>query len=339
MLRSLLFSLGALTLIAPPLLADDSKVITLRAEPVQLQSGSPTVSQVGMLRFLAGFHLTSDSEGFGGFSGLVIDSESHLTAVSDEGHWLTARVNLNADGTLLSLHDARLGVLCDDDGDPVAGKERRDAEELQELPGRGFLVSFERHHRIVLYPVTANGSHPLAEVPDPFPFPPAIVPTRANSGMEAFAVLHDGRLLTFAEELRTTEDDMIGWIGHPEQGDWRNVTLTPQADFLPTGATVLPSGDVVLLERSYRKERGNRVRLSLLGAASLKPEARLEPRELALLEPPNIVDNMEAIASHLGPGGKTLIYLMSDDNFSDKQRTLLLQFEISTTGPRPRLPR
>ena len=37
---------------------------------------------------------------------------------------------------------------------------------------------------------------------------------------------------------------------------------------------------------------------------------------------------MEAIAAHRGPGGKTLIYLMSDNNFSAKQRTLLLQFEL-----------
>ncbi len=91
---------------------------------------------------------------------------------------------------------------------------------------------------------------------------------------------------------------------------------------------VLPEGDVILLERSYSKERGNRVRLMLLEAASLVPDARLLPTELARLEPPATVDNMEAVAVHPGPGGEVLLYLMSDNNFNQGQRTLLMQFEL-----------
>jgi hypothetical protein len=40
------------------------------------------------------------------------------------------------------------------------------------------------------------------------------------------------------------------------------------------------------------------------------------------------IDNMEGIAVRRGPKGETLLYLISDDNFSPLQRTLLLMFEL-----------
>ncbi len=324
--------LSAEPVAAEPLVSEPGRPITVTVRPVSLDG--PAGDRLGRLRYLSGLHLTSDDEDFGGFSGLAIH-RGRLTAVSDQGHWLTAVLLLDS-GVLKELRSARMGSLCDDDGTPVAW-ERRDAEEIQALPGGGFLISFERHHRIFFYGSAANGTsrHRVAAEtlapdgrPAAFPFPPAIVPTRRNKGMEAIALLPDGRLLTFAEDLRTIEDDIIGWIGHPEAGDWRHLTLATLEDFLPTGAAVLPAGDVVLLERSYSKEIGNRVRLMLLEAASLLPEARLQPIELARLEPPATVDNMEAVAVHPGPDGETLIYLMSDDNYNEGQRTLLMQFEL-----------
>ncbi len=324
----------ALALIAPLIFADvpdnsSGQAIVIRGAPVPLHPDDATLQQIGRLRYRAGLHLTSDWPSFGGFSGLVIDGASRqLTAISDQGHWLTATLDLTQDGTLVGLTEGRMDTLCDDDGEPVAVWERRDAEEIQLLPGKGFVVSFERHHRLAFFPWSEDGQSPLNGRPQPFPFPPGIIPTLPNKGMEAVALLPDGRLLTFAEELRTITNDIIGWIGHPNLGDWRLLTLSTREDFLPTGAAVLPSGDVLLLERSFHKSTGNRIRLSILKTDQLQPDSRLEPIELALIEPPATTDNMEAVAIHQGPGGETLIYLMSDNNFSDVQRTLLLQFEL-----------
>ncbi|MBT3627577.1 MAG: esterase-like activity of phytase family protein, partial [Rhodospirillaceae bacterium] len=44
--------------------------------------------------------------------------------------------------------------------------------------------------------------------------------------------------------------------------------------------------------------------------------------------PPLTVDNMEGIAVRRDGAGHTLVYLVSDDNFSVLQRTLLLMFEL-----------
>ncbi len=335
-MRTTTLSLLAVAALAlAPRLAAEPQPIEVRAVPVALDEGDARAERIGRLRYRAGFHLTSEHPGFGGFSGLVI-AGGHLVAVSDEGRWLSAELRLAADGTLEGLGEGRLGTLCDDDGAPVAGKERTDAEELQALPGRGLLVSFEHHHRLALYADSANGQPPLAGRPQPFSFPPAIAATRANKGMEAVAVLADGRLLTFAEDLRTIEDDILGWIGDPHRNDWQPLTLETRDEFLPTGAATLPSGDVILLERSYSKTTDvNRVRLSLLSAADLVPGARLRPAELARLEPPSTVDNMEAVAVHSGPGEEVLVYLLSDDNFNAEkgQRTLLMQFELLDESP------
>jgi len=42
----------------------------------------------------------------------------------------------------------------------------------------------------------------------------------------------------------------------------------------------------------------------------------------------NEVDNMEGIDAHVTPEGGTVLTVVSDDNFSPIQRTLLLQFTL-----------
>jgi len=47
------------------------------------------------------------------------------------------------------------------------------------------------------------------------------------------------------------------------------------------------------------------------------------------LAPPLNVDNFEGIAAETTKSGSTRLYLISDDNYSAKQRTLLYVFEVS----------
>jgi len=50
------------------------------------------------------------------------------------------------------------------------------------------------------------------------------------------------------------------------------------------------------------------------------------PRRLALLEPPLTLDNFEGVAAVENPDGTTGLWMISDDNFSRRQRTLLMAF-------------
>jgi hypothetical protein len=49
---------------------------------------------------------------------------------------------------------------------------------------------------------------------------------------------------------------------------------------------------------------------------------------IARLEGSLTVDNMEGIDSRQGPGGETLVYVLSDDNANPLQRTYLLMFQL-----------
>lgn len=304
---------------------DRDRKLEIDADPVPLYAADPDTRDVGRLRYRAGFHLRAPAEEFGGFSGLVIDPAGRLIAVSDRGYWLAAELRHAPDGTLEGFGPGRLAPLLDDDGRPVDGRDRRDAEELLALPGEGFLVSFEGDHRLVLYP--RDGVAGLRGRPVARPFPVEIGGLEPNSGMEALARLPDGRLVVFAEH-QGIGGTVRGWVGDPGGSSWQDFTLRLEPGFVPTGAAALPTGDVLLLERRYSKEDGTRVRLGVLRAADLLSGVVLVPQELAYLEPPITLDNLEAVAVARGPRDETFVYLLSDDNLSPDQRTLLLQFEL-----------
>ncbi len=311
--------------------------LAIRCQPLELHPGDASVRQVGGMRYRAGFELTADREEFGGFSGLAISADGRrLAAISDRGHWLMAELRHGEDDTLLDLPGGRVGQLRDADGEPVEGRDRRDAEELVSLPGRGYLVTFEGHHRASLYSGSLEEAmSPPAGLPGAFPHPQGLLAEAENEGMEAVTLLSDGRLLIFTEGQPAAAGGTLGWVGSAAPDDrnryrWQPLSLEPTGIFYPTGAATLPAGDVLLVERSYTEEDGTRVRLSLIGSESIAPGAHLVPREIARLESPLTVDNMESVAVRVGARGEVLVYLLSDDNFSDNQRTLLLQFELLT---------
>ena len=111
-------------------------------------------------------------------------------------------------------------------------------------------------------------------------------------------------------------------------GVWSTLAYRPHGAFRPSGATLLPDGDVLVLERAFSLLGGFRSRLVRLPQDSIRPGAVLEGREIARLMPPLTHDNLEAVATRRGAHGETLIYLVSDDNFSVLQDTLLLMFAL-----------
>jgi len=83
-----------------------------------------------------------------------------------------------------------------------------------------------------------------------------------------------------------------------------------------------------VVERFFTILEGVKIRLVRLAAETLKPGATLRGAVLATLIPPVALDNIEGIAATRGINGETWIYLISDDNFSPLQRTLLLHFAL-----------
>ncbi|BEQ16841.1 esterase-like activity of phytase family protein [Desulfoferula mesophila] len=299
----------------------EGRPIAVSAAYLSLDPEHPRRSDFGRLTYLGGLSLTSSEAAFGGLSGLWVSPDlGRLWAVSDQGWWLRADLRSNSAGAPLGLEAARLGPLLDPRGQVLQGKRNRDAEGLA-ARGGGFLVSFERNHRLWFYPPPLG----LAGRPEPLSLPPWLTASPKNSGVEAVSVLADGRILLLAEDSgrqgRTT-----GALGDGQ--GWQKISYRLHADFKPTALAPLPGGGCLVLERAYNPVLGARARLGWLPPEGLRSGAELVPVLLADLAPPLATDNFEGLAVVPEPAGGLRVYLLSDDNYFPLQRTLLLAFRL-----------
>jgi len=299
--------------------------LDIRSEELLLKLDEPGLRRIGKLIWRGGLSMTSSSPNFGGWSDLHVSHDGRtLSAISDQGSWLTATIAYDAQGDLVGLQNGQIGSLRGLDGKPLANKIEADAEGMAAMPDGSWLVSFERNHRIWRYP-TLDGTPVAVNLPEDFARQPE------NGGVEALTVLADGRIIAISEEYSAIAGFLVGWVGQPGAGgryDWQTFQYTRTPDFNPTALAPLPDGGFVMLERAFDRIRGVRVRVVRVEATELQPGATVHPRELAWLAPPVAVDNLEGISATKGPRGETLLWLSSDDNFSALQRNLLLLFEL-----------
>jgi hypothetical protein len=205
----------------------------------------------------------------------------------------------------------------------LEGKGQQDAEALARGADGGLLVAFEVAHRLWRYPadLARRDGRPSALLA-----PPGLSQAPINGGIEALASLSDGSLLALTED-QETDGGLAAYLRR--DGAWSTLTYRPHGAFRPSGAALLPDGDVLVLERAFSLLGGLRSRLVRLPGQAIEPGAILEGREIARLQPPLTHDNLEAVAARRGARGETLIYLVSDDNFSALQDTLLLMFALA----------
>ncbi|WP_114860044.1 esterase-like activity of phytase family protein [Azospirillum brasilense] len=301
--------------------------------PVALDRDRPDLSEVGALRFRGALRLP-DGAGVGGLSGLwVSDSGDRFVAVSDLGKSVTGRLSYDAQGRLAGAgqYDVRPLVI---DKDPDYRGRLNDSEDLVRLPDGGWLVPFERNHRILRY----DGADRPEGPPRKLPTPPGLEKAPSNGGVEALAALPDGRILAIEEGDDDGVRERHAWIApaNPKtRGDWQPLTYRAAPRFRPTAAAALPDGGVLVLERRVSLLGGWAARIVHVPADSLRGGATMDGVELARLEPPLPTDNFEGLAVRPGPDGDTLVYIVSDDNRSPLQRTYLMMFQLPANALKP----
>lgn len=297
-----------------------AEAVAVEASPIALNPRDPSQSGVGSLRWRGGLQLRSADRRFGGLSDLVVSPDgARLTAISDQGSFLTARLVYDARGFLSGVADAALSPLLDPQGRPLEGKRSQDAESLAKLRDGSFVVGFERWHRIWRYaPGLGGPAQPLAP-------PKGLERAPDNSGIETLVALSEDRLLALTEET-AKKGVAEGWLR--VGGRWKPIAYRLDGRLRPSGGCRLPSGDVALVERRYEPAAGVTARIRRVPAASVVPGAVMEGAVVATLARPLAVDNFEGLACRAGTGAETLLYLLSDDNFSADQRTLLLMFSL-----------
>jgi hypothetical protein len=295
--------------------------LPISAAPLPLDPAQPQREIFGRLRFMGEVHLTSSDPRFGSLSALRW-KDGRLHSVVDEGGWASfAPVEEN--GRLVGARDLAIGKLHAPDGSELIERPVRDAESLTR-DGDGWLVGFEREHRVWRYADLNGPAEPIAIDPQ------AIVGTMPNNeGPEAIAGDAE-RLFLCAERLSVTAPNCA--IVQKDQVTPVTVAAPPQLDpklAFPTDADFGRDGTLYVLFRSYSGGTDNR-------AAIVARAPTGEQRTLVTLLPPFNLDNMEGLAVR-EERGRTYLYIISDENFDardnagkpgPRQRTLLMKFEL-----------
>lgn len=281
--------------------------------------------RLGGLTYHGGIHIRG--AGIGGLSGLSVSGDGQrFTAIGDRGHVVRGRLSYGPGGTLAGASD--LGV------QPLAGihakglKRGADAEDLLRLPGGDWLVSFEGTPRLWRYGPDMGRAD---VVPVPVPVPADTATSPANGGLEAMTLFADGRMLVLEEGEDDGTPARRGWLAPrvpASAGEWQRVTYRARPGFRPTAAAALPDGGLLVLERHFSLLGGWGARLVRVPAAAVRPGGVLDGREVAEFGPPLPLDNYEGLSVRSGADGRLYVYVVSDDNFSPLQRTLLLLFTL-----------
>jgi hypothetical protein len=325
--------------IGKPSLPEAIHSIEVRARPItQFRSSFGVANQLGKLEFRGGLVLTSPSPSFGGWSGIVIEPDGRrFLAISDEGSWLSGEITYQGKAPA-GIVNARIGPIRAIKGRELNKKRDLDAEGLTLLSGdltRGtVLVSFERNHRIGVFPVSDG----QIEAPVRYlKLPPEARQMRPNEGIEAVAVLNGGPLkgsiVAFSERFPGDPARHTGWIWVKDVA--HRLSLVDHGGFAITDATSLTDGTLLILERRFRWTEGVKMRMRRVAAADVKPGALLDGEVLLEADLASEIDNMEGLAAHRGPAGETVLTIISDNNFNTiLQRNLLLQFTLTDSAKR-----
>ncbi len=295
--------------------------VSVDVKPILLNPNEPSQIHIGDLIYRGGLVLSATDKNFGGFSALQISPDRHqLLSISDRGDEFRAKLMYAKNGNLVGLTGAKLVPLTGIDGQPLQSKKMADAEALATMPTGEFIVSFERKHRFLRY-LPGQRKPLLLEAPS------GLKKLSKNSGVEALTFLNDGRLLALSEG-RDKASRAKGWLR--DASGWSSLRYRLSDGFRPTGAATHPNGDVYVLERFYSLLQGVAVRIGRLNEGEIKAGAELRAIPVAEIRPPLNLDNFEGIDIALTPDGKTFVYLISDDNFSILQATLLMMFEVKS---------
>ena len=301
--------------VVEPAFATEAVEVRARALKVPAETGL----EDSAVTVEAAFKLSAYHRDFGGLSGIwVPDDGERLIAVSDKGHLWQAVLDHNSEGRLLGLGEwtyAEIPRLPDD----PRGWRARDAEALAG-DAQSLTVAYEGIHRLRRLPLSDLEA------------PPSKLPSLiglggpSNSGIEALAALEGGRLLAVAEGVGAWGGvGLSAWLIDGPRVDDLIYLQTP--GFAPTGADRL--GDTVyVVERQFSLLGGFRTNVLALPTADIRPDAKLGGDTLAAFRFGDLGENFEGIAARAAPDGRTLLYLIADDNFSLFQRTVLLQLSL-----------
>lgn len=311
----------------PPTPAEQPAKIEIKAKPIEaFDPRDPLKKQFGPLIFRGGLELSSGHKQFGGLSGIRVSSNGNFLAVSDKAHWLRGRIVYRGD-TPAGIADAEVAPMLYSDGRPITARGWYDTEALAEDGGFVY-VALERVHRILKFDYGKRGLLARATL---VPLPQEMSKLVSNKGIECLQVAPKasplaGALIAISERSLDAAKNIRGFlIGGPRPGMF---AVKPSDEFDVVDCALTPNSDLLILERHFSWRRGVAMRIRRVALAEVVPGAVLEGAILVSADMGFQIDNMEGISVHRAANGDVVVTLVSDDNFSIIQRTILLQFTL-----------
>jgi hypothetical protein len=281
----------------------------------------------GKLEYRSGLILTSLFPGFGGLSGLRLDAKGErFISFSDKGNWFTGRI-VYSGREMVELDDVEAAPMLGPDGRPITARGWFDSESIA-LDGSLVYIGLERVNQVLRFDFAKGFTRARGEV---VPMPPAVKKLPFNKGLEALVFVPKGlplagTLIAISERGLDAGGNLIAFlVGGPTPGQF-SVRRTDNFDV--SDAVLLPSGELLVLERKFSLLAGIGIRIRRIALVSLAPGAVVDGPSIFDADLGEEIDNMEGIDAHVTPEGDTVLTMVSDDNFSLIQRTLLLQFTL-----------
>lgn len=269
--------------------------------------------------------LASPQGWFGGFSALVHstgkDGEAALVAGTDRGFLLD--IDLASGTPRARPRSFRFIGLSKGSRHEIV-----DLESLARDPATGTLWGgFEKYNLVLRW--DADGTVKRAA-------PPAMADWAQNSGPEAMTRLADGRFLVIAEEAedgsRTAHKALL-FPGDPLARGRPPLALrfAAPADYDPVDVTGLPDGRVLILLRrvEYALPARFDTAIAIADPRAITAGGTWQGRVIQRMTGGIFADNFEGLAfvpSATDPA-RGSIWVISDDNMSIFQRSLLLRFD------------
>jgi hypothetical protein len=320
--------------VAPkPAAADENPVtapvsVAIDARPIpSFDTRDHAHQRFGALEYRSGLVLTSRFRGFGGLSGIRLDAKGErFIALSDKGSWFTGRI-VYSGREMVGLADVEAAPMIGPDGRPITARGWFDSESIA-LDGSFVYVGLERVNQVLRFDFSKGFTRSRGEV---VPLPPAARKLPYNKGLEALVMVPKGQplggtLIAISERGLDAQGNLIAFlVGGPTPGQF---AVRRSNNFDVTDAVLLRSGDLLVLERKFSLLSGIGIRIRRIALKSVAPGAVVDGPAIFEADLGQEIDNMEGLDAHVTENGDTVLTMVSDDNFSLLQRTLLLQFTL-----------
>jgi len=305
--------------------------IIVHSKQIKIFKDKKIGEKIDNLIWRGGIELTSESKIFGGLSGITFTGENNqFTMVSDIGYFFSGKLVYDATGAALALEGVQSSVITNSKGAALPRKFAKDAEAIDVIyrnnKPAAIRVGFENLTRVAdfeLINAKPKGAALVVAIPS------ALSRERTNASLEALCIAPSaspiaGSTLLITEKMLEKGSIVAFMLGVKDRG---RLHIKKASRLNPTDCAFLENGDLLILERGIGFLSFT-MQLRLVKADEVQPGAMLRGKTI-LRASGNDIDNMEGLAIHKDKSGIEIITIISDDNFNNWEKNLLLQFSLN----------